>query len=337
MSELMWGLVGALDLLVLALLLNVSWFAWLAVFHDGSPVVLTAAWIPLIYGIATGHWAIAIAASMIVGIHLGLVVPRLIKAPLPTWVGNLPRARIAVANVYLDNATPDHAAAQLVATDAEVIVVTERTDRFMAEFAAADVDGRYPTTIDKPSERADYALAIVARVPLLDGSRVIDLGSMRIVRAIIDAGDQPLTIVGVHLAALTDRHGFGVWRTETRDLTDYLAALSPPFVVVGDFNATRFRPAFGQLRRSLQLTEAHDATGRGLSRSLKLAARGALGWLPAFARVDHALLSRGVHAIDVTNLPPAGSDHHPFVVTVAVEPASISDATSATIPSSPAD
>ncbi|MBK5288231.1 MAG: endonuclease/exonuclease/phosphatase family protein [Acidimicrobiia bacterium] len=337
MSDVMWGVVGALDLLVLALLLNISWFAWLAVFHDGSPVVLTASWIPLIYGIATGHWAIAIAASLLAGIHLGLVVPRLMKDPVPPWVASAPRTRLAVANVFLDNRTPAAAAAQLVATNAEVIVVTERTDLFIAAFEAADRDGRYATKIDKPPERADYALAIAARVPLLDGSTVLNLESLRLVTAVVACGDQRVTIVGVHLAALTERHGFGIWRTETAELTEFLAGLTPPFVVVGDFNATRFRPAFRQLLRSLHLTEAHDAAGRGLSGSLKLAARGALGVFPAFARVDHALLSRGVHATKVVNLPPAGSDHLPFVVTIAVEPARVSDATSAGIPSSPAE
>ncbi len=333
----MWGLVGALDLLVLALLLNISWFAWLAVFHDGSPVVLSVAWIPLVYGVATGHWGIAVAASLLTGIHLGLVIPRLIRTPLPAWIDAVPQSRIAVANVYIDNLTPAVAARQLVATDAELIVVTERTDRFMAELEIADVDRRYPTKIDKPSERADYALALAARVPLLDGSEVVDLGSTRIVQAVLQCGDRQLTVVGVHLAALTERNGFRIWRAETHDLMAYLSGLAPPFMVVGDFNATRFRPAFGQLRRSLDLTEAHDATGRGLSRSLKLASRGTLGLFPAFARVDHALLSRGVHAVEVVNLDPAGSDHHPFVVTIAIEPATFSGATSEVIPSSPAE
>ena len=102
-------------------------------------------------------------------------------------------------------------------------------------------------------------------------------------------------------------------------MREYVAGLPGPVVVVGDFNSTGFRPAFTRPLRAVGLTEAHRAFGKGLTRSLKFAATGVLSVLPAMARVDHAFLSDGVHAVEIVNLPRAGSDHHAFVATLAVE------------------
>jgi endonuclease/exonuclease/phosphatase (EEP) superfamily protein YafD len=101
----------------------------------------------------------------------------------------------------------------------------------------------------------------------------------------------------------------------------FLESVPEPYVVVGDFNASMFRPALRRLMRMARLHDAHEVTGQGLTRSLKFGASGWTASIPAFTRVDHALLSDGVAVMELHNLPPAGSDHHPFVVTLAVRDA----------------
>ncbi|MEP6623068.1 MAG: endonuclease/exonuclease/phosphatase family protein, partial [Acidimicrobiia bacterium] len=165
-----------------------------------------------------------------------------------------------------------------------------------------------------------YAMTIASRAPLLPSSAVERPETLTAIRAVVQCGSRPVTVLGVHLSALLGPGGFRMWRKEIHELGELIATLAPPFVVVGDFNSSRFRPEFARFVRRAGLTDVHGGVGKGLSRSLKLSDRGFLASVPAFTRVDHALLSPGVHALDVENLAPAGSDHHPFVATLAVHP-----------------
>jgi endonuclease/exonuclease/phosphatase (EEP) superfamily protein YafD len=67
------------------------------------------------------------------------------------------------------------------------------------------------------------------------------------------------------------------------------------------------------------LIDAHESLGQGLSPSFKLAAEGVLATAPV-VRLDHVFLSHDVRAISAEDLASEGSDHFPFVVTLAVRP-----------------
>ena len=318
MPYLGWGVVALLGLATLTWFGSVARIAAVAVVHDMLPVILVGAWIVLTYGLITQQWPLAAMAALLVAFHLKLMLPRVFADPTPAWVPSAAQLTVAVANVYVGNKTSEVAAALLVGAGTELLVVTERNDEFMRGFVQAGGVVAYPHTVDEPSGRPDYEIAIASRVELLPGSRVLRVGSLRIVRAVVPCGDTELSVVGVHLCAVTEPNGFREWRLEVAALTNYVADLPAPFVVVGDFNSTGFRPAFTDPLRAAGLIEAHRAAGKGLTRSLKFAARGVLSLLPAMARVDHALLGPGVHAVELVNLPTAGSDHHPFVMTLAV-------------------
>jgi endonuclease/exonuclease/phosphatase (EEP) superfamily protein YafD len=318
----MWAVIAILCVVVATWAAGVSRFAFLAMVHDSLPVVLVGAWVATGYGVATERWVLTASAGVLLGVHGMVVAPRVSARRSPEWVDTAPRVRVAMANVFVGNRTPARAATMLVGTGAEVLVVAERNDGFMRGFAAIGGRTAYPFVIDEDYGRPEYLIAALARVPFEPGARVVHAGSIPIVQGAVRCGDAALTVLAVHLAAVTTRGGFRAWRSEIADLSAYLEGVTPPYVVVGDFNASRFRPEFARLLRRAVLVDAHSAVGQGLTRSLKLAARGALAQVPAFTRVDHALLSPGVYAIEIENLPTAGSDHHPFVVTLAVaEPA----------------
>ena len=154
----------------------------------------------------------------------------------------------------------------------------------------------------------------------LNEAEVLVSGPLTVVRAVVDCGSRQLAVIGVHLSAVVAKGGYRSWRSEMSELTTFVATLTPPFVLIGDFNSSRFRPEFAKFVRGARLTDVHGGVGKGLTRSLKLSDRGVFAQVPAFTRVDHALLSTGVHAVDVRNLPTLGSDHHPFVATLAVQP-----------------
>ena len=322
----MWAVVALLGFVVTTWVVGVSWFAWLAAFHDGLAVVLIEAWIVAGYAVAVREWILAAAAGALIAAQLVIIIPRLFSARLPEWIAQAPRLVVVGANVFVGNRHPEVTASGLLATDADVIVITEYNDAFMRGFASVGGTVAYPQRIDEPSDRPDYATSIAARVPLSKGPDVVRTSTLSLVWGVVRCGGRDVSIVGVHLVALTGRNGFGAWRNELRELERLFSEIPKPFVVVGDFNATQFRPAFARLVRANGMRLAHDTLGRGLTGSLKLAGRGALSRVPALGRVDHALFSGDVFPVRVENRPAAGSDHRPFRVTFAVRPDSESDA-----------
>ena len=318
MQFVVWGIVGILGLSVVTAFARVSGSVVLAVLHDMLPTNLLLAWVVLGIGLVTSNWALAVTAALLAGCHIGLVVTRRTVDHIPAWVAAAPRVRLAVANVYIGNRTPADSVASLLAADADLLVLTERNPDFMSAGASVKAREAYRFIVDEPSSRPDYEIAIASRIELGPGSTVVEDGPLRIVHARIRCGAHDLDVIGVHLTAVVEAAGFRVWRREIRALSDYVDSLDPPFVIVGDFNSTAFRPALTVPLRAAGLRDGHRSAGKGLTRSLKFAADGLLARLPAMARVDHVFVSRDVHVVDIENLPTSGSDHHPFAATLAV-------------------
>lgn len=318
MQYAVWVVLALLVLSAITAVAAISRTGFLAVLHDTMPVNLVLAWVALLYGLVTGNWPVVAVAASLAVFQVVLLAPRVVARPVPRWVESAPNLTIGVANVFVGNRTSEAAVAGLMNADADVLVVTERNEEYRDAFGRAGGSVAYPHLVDEPSPRPDYEIAIASRLELSPHSQVVTVGSLRLVRAVIRSGQRDVTIVGVHLSAVTEPQGFRQWRHEMDALTTYLAGIAPPFVVAGDFNATHFRPAFTRPVRSVGLIDAHRSRGKGLTGSLKFAAHGVFARLPALGRVDHALLSDGLAATRLRNLPAAGSDHHPFVITVAV-------------------
>jgi endonuclease/exonuclease/phosphatase (EEP) superfamily protein YafD len=313
----MWAGITVLLVVVVTWIARISPGPVLTAYHDGMPVALSGAWVALGYALVTHHWWLATVSGAIVAFHLAIVIPRRIARRRPLWAVDAPTVTIAVANVLVDNRTPDAAVASLTASGADLIVVNENNDRFRSSFATVGGNG-YHTVVEDAATTPEYAVAVAARTLEPFVADLVDLGEMRVARVDVPVGHETLALVAIHLAALTEPGGYRLWHREVHALGRYLEHLPEPYVVVGDFNASIFRPAMQRLLRMARLHDAHDVMGKGLTRSLKFGASGWTASIPAFTRVDHALLSEGVAVMEVHNLPTSGSDHHPFVVTLAV-------------------
>jgi len=313
----MWVGIGVLVVVIVTWLASFSPGRLLAAYHDGLPVALSGAWVALIYALVTRHRALAAVAGAVVLFHLAIVVPRRIARRRPAWATTAPTMTIAVANVLVDNRTPEAMAASLAGTTADLIVVNEHNEQFRRSFATVPDHG-YRTVVADEATPPEYAVAMAARPERTESAHLVELGAMRVAQVGVRCGGVTLTVLGVHLAALTEPGGYRTWHLEVRELGIYLRDVPEPYVIVGDFNAALFRPAMRRLMRMAKLHDAHDVMGQGLTRSLKFGARGWPASIPAFTRVDHALLSEGVAVMELHNLPTAGSDHHPFVATLAV-------------------
>ena len=118
--------------------------------------------------------------------------------------------------------------------------------------------------------------------------------------------------------AAVDPGGFEQWKLQVDALIAHLPTVEEPFVVAGDLNTTTFRSKARDLLDA-GLIDAHESLGYGMSASFKLAAQGVLAAPGAVVRLDHVLMSDDVRAVSVQDLPSNGSDHLPFVATLAVK------------------
>ena len=312
-----WSVLAALAAAAVTATFGVSSRTLLAAAHDGLPYLLILAWPIALVAVVERRWPLAAAGAVLVSYHLALMIPRIRKDRVPRWVGDAPRMELVVANVYVDNETPEAMAEQLVACGADVVVVAEWNDTFAAAFAAAGADDVYPHRLCNDCDNKEYVVTVASKTPLGPQSRVETVGPLIITHAVVSCGPKALGLLAVHPTAMVDPGGYDEWKSQIDALISYIPSVSGPFVIAGDFNSTRFRPEFQRLLDT-GLVDAHDTLGRGLSTSFRLAATGALAAAGTIVRLDHALLSDGVWPIAARDLESCGSDHVPFALTVAV-------------------
>lgn len=289
----------------------------LAVGYDALPILLLTAWVVTIAALVTRHWLLAGFGAVLSAHHVSIIVPRMIAARTPRWAKAAPTLDIVVANVFIDNKTPDAAARQLVTSSADVIIVVESTAAFMAVFDAVGGRETYPHRVSDPDDDSDYAVTVACKRKPGPRSRMTKIGPLRLAIADVDVDGISTLVVALNPMATVDPGGHETWKEQIEALKELVPTLSGPVIYAGDLNTTRYRPEFEELL-GLGLKDAIDTLGMGLNPSFKLSADGVLGTIGAVARLDHALLNDCAFPLSVENLEPCGSDHHPFELRVAV-------------------
>ena len=261
----------------------------------------------------------AVAAAGLCVYHPVLVIPRPVVSRRPRWTRRAPRLRLAVANVFVDNETPDLASRQLIDATVDVVVLVESTAQFMGVFDDCGGSVFYPNRVFDPGDDSDYAIAPVTNRELGPRSEFRRLGPLRLAIADIVVDGVDVLVVALNPMAAVDPGGHVTWKEQIEVLKEFVPTLSGPVVIAGDLNTTRYRPEFEELL-ALGYTDGIDSLGKGLNPSFKLSAGGVLGAIGAVARLDHALVNSDVHALSIRNLEPCGSDHLPFVIELAIRP-----------------
>lgn len=289
----------------------------LAIAYDVLPLVLFLAPVISIAAVISGHLLLAFAGAALTAYHSVLVIPRLVSQRVPSWVQAAPQFRLAVANVYVDNTTPEVAAQQLTESGADMIVIAEATPAFMRIFDSVGGDSSHPHRVSDPADTSDYAVVIASRLPLNPRSAVRSIGKLRLAVAEVEIGGILTTIAALNPRSTFDQEGHEIWKDQIDELKSYVPTVPGPLVVAGDLNGTRFRPKFEELRK-VGLDDAIDSLGQAWKPSFSLKSVWPLGVLGVIARIDQALVNDQICALEIRNLKPGGSDHLPFVITLAV-------------------
>jgi len=215
-------------------------------------------------------------------------------------------------NVYVLNRQQDALLAWLTAGPADVVALQEVNPRLIERLRRAE-DG-YPWRMIAEDEfisgrwRSSEAIAILSRYPIVDERRLEPWAKgwqTAFVRLELPDGVRPW-IVAVHAPSPLYADNQPIRDLILQHLAPVVAALEPPVIVLGDFNATPFTPAFRAF-----VAAAGLSTDQGLPATYPARA-GALG-----LAIDHVLV-RGADLLRLQALPGRGSDHRALTATVVL-------------------
>jgi endonuclease/exonuclease/phosphatase (EEP) superfamily protein YafD len=280
-------------------------------------VLVWAAPIALAASLTRRH-PLALIALVPVTTLLTLSYPIVFHDDAPGAAAGAPTLTIAYANVYYLNPTPDLAVRALLAADADVMVMVELATPLLNALLATVPADDYPYRTGTQRGNAG-AISVWSRVPIRSGG-VVDVRTRASVDATLDVGGRTVHLLAVHPTSPTT--DAAEWAAQLEEVGGRATSSTLPTIVLGDFNASRWHPAFRALL-DRGLRDAHEALGHGWSTSWPMDD----GLTPPpFVRIDHALFDDGIAPIAIGDLQVPGSDHRGFVVSVSLTEAGVTRA-----------
>ena len=277
-----------------------------AVLQAVTPISLVMVFAIVVVASVARAWWLAGTASLVLFGTLALAAPLVFTGSQPVAATDSEGLSIAAVNLLFDNPIVEQLADDLEERAPDVIAFSEYTTAHRRILGGHPLADRYPHRIDL-DESFGSGMALWSRYPIV--RRGPDVGARRGIDVTLDGPDGSIRVVAVH--PKTPISDFDAWKSTLRTIGDSASGSPTPTVVVGDFNASYWHPAFRDLL-DRGLTDAHIAAGRGWSTSWPTDSV-----VPAFVRLDHALTDDQLAVTDLVDFEPPGSDHRAFVVTVS--------------------
>ena len=301
------GWVVVVPMLLLAASQVFGFTSWrlLAVLQALTPYLLLPS-IPLA-GLAFWgkRWGLGAAATVVALVLATLSWSLFFPPGQPSAAADAPSLQIRSANVLYDNPRLDDAVSAVLTSDADVIVVTEYTERVHEAFLGSPLSDAFPYHLEATAGSVG-GTGMWSRLPLEEVPSPPTKFST-VIADVTLSDESVVRLVGAHPP--TPTHDFDKWSHELDDLKQY-AGTGTPTVLAGDFNASWWHPGFRDLLAA-GFRDAHQVRGAGFSVSWPTDRH-----LPAFVRLDHALVTDELVVEGVDDFDVPGSDHRGFDVTV---------------------
>jgi endonuclease/exonuclease/phosphatase (EEP) superfamily protein YafD len=313
-EPLAWAVVAMMGLLALTQAFGYSGWPPISILQSLTPIVLFPALPIAVAALVTRRFALAGTAALIVLALVVLVAPVIWHDGRPTIPPGSPELTVAHSNLLYSNEDQSaDAIATLLATNADVLVLNEFTLLHRSELVAAGAEQNYPYRV----ERAEYdpqGIGVWSKYPLSDTTFFPSATRLGLATT-VDVDGAPVRLVAVHPPPPLNADSLRGWLDGLQQIEQLADSAGPPTIIVGDFNASRWHPPF---RRLLDdgWRDVHEWLGEGFGATWPTDR-----WFPpAFVRLDHVLLGRGLAPLSVTDLDIAGSDHRGVVVRLALVP-----------------
>jgi endonuclease/exonuclease/phosphatase (EEP) superfamily protein YafD len=250
--------------------------------------------------------AAAVVLAGLLMLHGVWLIPRWTAEPLPA---SGVRMNVMTANLHFGGSDPAALVALVKAERPDVLVLVELTPAAVAALDRTGLRSQLPHQVLQP-RHGPAGTGIYARVPLRPAGRAPT--GFAAPRATLEWSGRTVTIQAAHPVAPRPR-GIAGWRSDLAAIAADLVRVDGPLIALGDFNATIDHPSFRNLLKATGLRDAHDARGGGLVRTWPQGRR-----VPAFAHLDHVLVSSELAVGAVGDHAVVGSDHRAVVAEVAL-------------------
>jgi endonuclease/exonuclease/phosphatase (EEP) superfamily protein YafD len=308
-----WVVTGGLyALTVLRLTHTDSWWPVIVAIAV-SPWLYFLAWIVAAVGAVRHRWVLTGAAGVLVVLSIVWLVPQWYPwaraaAPAP---GAVP-LRLFDANVQYSNPDMAPIGAEIRADRPDLITLEELSLPNLRSLTVTGVLDRYRWRYVLPFGGA--GLGVWSDVPMT-GMTTWYAGDHPEVRAWLQPHGTPRVRLYVVHTDAPRRGAADAWHTEMSAITAALRSEPRPLLVAGDFNATWDMYEFQDVLH-LGLHDAAVEEGKGWEMTWSRQSR----VVPPVVRIDHVLYSPGLTVTHYRTGVGRGSDHHPIMVGVAVNP-----------------
>jgi endonuclease/exonuclease/phosphatase (EEP) superfamily protein YafD len=281
---------------------------------------LTApAWSVGVFALAVGAWTLRPLRPLAVGLGtvgaVGAAVTVIPRRPIrgintsrtaPAAAESAP-LRIAAANVWIDNRNPAAAIDEVLALNADVLVVSE-LNTAMHEHLVQQFPYAMAIELDAPG--TNFAHGVYARYPLAHARHAQEIPGQAIVARV--EAPEPFWLFALHLPRpkIFGPLGWGLIRPQgLRGAVDQVLALAEaknePVVIAGDLNLSDRTPGYRALVRSHR-----DVMRQGWARTTY---GEHLMWKATMLRIDHLFVSRSWSATNQRRVTITGSDHQAII------------------------
>ncbi|MFN2607920.1 MAG: endonuclease/exonuclease/phosphatase family protein [Acidimicrobiales bacterium] len=266
--------------------------------------------------------ALAGVATALAGLHGAWLAPDLRRGPLAAAVGGnasnsnggsrsgggreRARFRLFSHNVLFINTDMAGIAAEIAATDPDVVALQEVSLPNLAALERAGTVERYPHRWLDPRTDA-LGTVILSRLPL-EGAERWRCAGLLMARATLVVGHRRVRLYDVHTRAPFGPGAAAHWEEQLGVLAGLAREEDGPLVLAGDYNASSGHRAFRDLLAA-GLVDAHVAAGRWWATTWPRD----LPHVPSLALIDHVLVNRHLAVAGVAEGEGRGSDHRPVI------------------------
>ena len=242
-------------------------------------------------------------------------LPAYALAPLylPSATGALradgPRLRVAIANAYVGNRSPQRLRAWIEQEDPDAFAVLEYTTEHQRTLAP--LHARYPHRIEA-SEESPFGIALFSKLPLLEPSRT-SLGApfSTALFAVVEWNGARLGVIAAHPPPPISADYARMRDLGLAQLANEATRLPPARILLADCNATRWSKPMREAMEAAGLRDSAEGFGFQGSWPARLP------W-PLRLPIDHVLVSDGLAVTRRELGPDVGSDHLPVVAEFAI-------------------
>ncbi len=268
-----------------------------------------AAVVLLLPAFALGTYGVTfILLLLALGLSLCQIAPFVSFVRAAPQLGDGQPLKILQANVLKLNTDTNQLRRIIEQEQPDIIAASEVTPAFAAMLAG--LEALYPFRLVEPEEKSSFGMALLSRLPFSHIESVsFDGPKNRAMVAKIRHDGREIDIISIH--PTTPNVNLASRDNEFDNIVKRVGAHSANLVLLGDFNATPYCPAYKKLTRALKLKNAREGLG-------------ILGSFPQYLPtpflklpIDHVLLGANLRALSCNLGPETGSDHLPMLATIS--------------------